>query len=45
MASTRNINTQGNYRLETERDQKYLNYETYLTCGVKVDGLSDIILK
>uniref|UniRef100_A0A6C0HP78 Uncharacterized protein n=1 Tax=viral metagenome TaxID=1070528 RepID=A0A6C0HP78_9ZZZZ len=29
MASTRNINTKGNYRLETERDQKYLNYETY----------------
>lgn len=23
----------------------YLNYETYLTCGIKVDGLSDIILK
>ena len=29
MTSTRNINTKGNYRLETERDQKYLNYETY----------------
>lgn len=29
MASTRNINTKGNYRLEIERDQQYLNYETY----------------
>jgi hypothetical protein len=27
------------------KNPTYLNYETYLTCGIKVDGLSDIILK
>ena len=28
-----------------KKNPTYLNYEIYLTCGIKVDGLSDIILK
>lgn len=28
-----------------KKHTNYLNYETYLACGIKVDGLSDIILK
>jgi hypothetical protein len=28
-----------------KKNSSYLNYETYLACGIKVDGLSDIILK
>lgn len=28
-----------------KKNPTYLNYETYLACGIKVDGLSDIILK
>lgn len=28
-----------------KKNPTYLNYETYLACGIKVEGLSDIILK
>jgi hypothetical protein len=28
-----------------KKNPTYLNYESYLACGIKVDGLSDIILK
>lgn len=28
-----------------KKNPNYLNYETYLACGIKVEGLSDIILK
>lgn len=28
-----------------KKNPTYLNYETYLKCGIKVEGLSDIILK
>lgn len=28
-----------------KKNPTYLNYETYLACGIKINGLSDIILK
>ena len=28
-----------------KKNPTYLNYETYLACGIKVEGLSDFILK
>jgi len=28
-----------------KKNPTYLNYETYVACGIKVEGLSDIILK
>lgn len=28
-----------------KKNPTYLNYETYFACGIKVEGLSDIILK
>ena len=28
-----------------KKNPTYLNYETYLACGIKIEGLSDIILK
>lgn len=28
-----------------KKNPTYLNYETYLACNIKIDGLSDIILK
>ena len=28
-----------------KKNPTYLNYETYLSCNIKVDGLSDFILK
>jgi hypothetical protein len=28
-----------------KKNPNYLNYETYLACGIKVEGLSDVILK
>jgi hypothetical protein len=28
-----------------KKNPSFLNYETYLACGIKVEGLSDIILK
>jgi hypothetical protein len=28
-----------------KKNKTYLNYETYLACGIKIEGLSDFILK
>jgi hypothetical protein len=31
--------------LFSKKNPTYLNYETYVACGIKVNGLSEIILK